>query len=825
MNNRFNRNTRTRRAGYARSFLLLCALVALALGASAQTTNPNARLLFKSGFESNVVLNPVSGYNSTYQTLSGVDGVTGFAWPMMQFNPHPELTGLQSIIGSGTPEPITSYIQNSIGSVTGPNGTPTRALRMNISKASPNHCCIQDSLQMASINDDVRDVYIRYWLKLGPEVASQAQQGGAFWRAVFAMKTRNDYRIEAYVYGDSSGRPYWYAQGDTNTGSGMYNQHWWDASNKTVPVPMDQWFLQEIYIHRSSGSDGRFFWAVNGQKLIDRYGNNYGVDGEQINCLMYNITYGSLYPQSQMIDDLEVWNVPPCTTLPCGSGGSTGGTAPTAPTADAQAPTVPANLTATRASGSQIDLAWGASTDNVGVAGYRIYRNGGATPVGTVATTRYQDTGLAGSTAYSYTVAAFDAAGNVSAKSSAASATTDVAAVSLLRGKMPASSGALFEAQRITDADLTAANTAGVAAGRQWIQFDLGLTYALTGVKVWHYFGSADRIYNDVIVQTSNAADFSSGVSTVFNNDSDNSSGLGVGTDAAYTETAAGKTISFTPRIARYIRLWSNGSNMNAWNHYTEVEAYGTASGDAVPPTVPAGLTATAVSPTQINLSWSASTDNVGVGGYRIFRNGAATPIATVSGTTYQNTGLAASTTYTYTVLAFDAAGNVSLQSSPVSAITQTPAAVVTNLVRGKAPISGATLYSPQYITNGSTAVAEVAGAAPGPQWIQFDLGRIAAVNAVKVWHYYGSADRVYNDVIVQVSNAADFSSGVTTVFNNDRDNSSGRGAGADAAYTETSAGKSISFTPVNGRYVRLWSNGSNMNQWNHYTEVEVLGQ
>ena len=44
---------------------------------------------------------------------------------------------------------------------------------------------------------------------------------------------------------------------------------------------------------------------------------------------------------------------------------------------------------------------------------------------------------------------------------------------------------------------------AALAAGRQWIQFDLGSNYALSGVKVWHYYGSADRVYNDVIVQTS----------------------------------------------------------------------------------------------------------------------------------------------------------------------------------------------------------------------------------------------------------------------------------------------------------------------------------
>jgi chitodextrinase len=90
--------------------------------------------------------------------------------------------------------------------------------------------------------------------------------------------------------------------------------------------------------------------------------------------------------------------------------------------------------------------------------------------------------------------------------------------------------------------------------------------------------------------------------------------------------------------------------------------------GDTTLPTVPTGLTATAVSSTQINLSWSASTDNVGVTGYRIYRNGS--QITTTAGTSYQDTGRSPSTTYTYRVAAYDAAGNVSTQSSQASATT-----------------------------------------------------------------------------------------------------------------------------------------------------------
>jgi hypothetical protein len=89
---------------------------------------------------------------------------------------------------------------------------------------------------------------------------------------------------------------------------------------------------------------------------------------------------------------------------------------------DTQSPTVPADLSATAASSSQINVSWKASTDNVGVAGYRIYRNGGL--IATTPSTSYSNTGLSSSTSYSYTIAAYDAAGNVSPMSASASATT-----------------------------------------------------------------------------------------------------------------------------------------------------------------------------------------------------------------------------------------------------------------------------------------------------------------------------------------------------------------------------------------------------------------
>ncbi|MFH1257040.1 MAG: fibronectin type III domain-containing protein [Candidatus Diapherotrites archaeon] len=97
---------------------------------------------------------------------------------------------------------------------------------------------------------------------------------------------------------------------------------------------------------------------------------------------------------------------------------------------------------------------------------------------------------------------------------------------------------------------------------------------------------------------------------------------------------------------------------------------------DTTPPLTPANLFATAISSSQVNLSWSASTDNVGVTGYRLERcTGAScsnfSQIASPTGTTYNNTGLSASTTYRYRIRAADAAGNLSPYSSIASATTQ----------------------------------------------------------------------------------------------------------------------------------------------------------
>lgn len=186
--------------------------------------------------------------------------------------------------------------------------------------------------------------------------------------------------------------------------------------------------------------------------------------------------------------------------------------------ADTQAPTAPTNLTATTPSYDRADLSWTASTDNVGVEGYWVVRNG--VTINQTAGTSYVDTNVLPSTTYSYVVIAYDAASNNSGLSNAATVTTP-------------------------------------------------------------------------------------------------------------------------------------------------------SEPDTQAPTVPTNLNANVVSSTQINLSWSASSDNVGVAGYRVFRNSVL--VASVKTTSYGDTGLSPLTTYSYFVKAYDAAGNVSGASNTVTATTLKP--------------------------------------------------------------------------------------------------------------------------------------------------------
>ena len=111
-----------------------------------------------------------------------------------------------------------------------------------------------------------------------------------------------------------------------------------------------------------------------------------------------------------------------------------------------------------------------------------------------------------------------------------------------------------------------------------------------------------------------------------------------------------------------------------------------------------------------------------------------------------------------------------------------------------------------------------------GLQWVQLDLGAEHVISALCVWHDQGD-ERVYKDVIMQISNDEKFATGVTTVFNNDHDNSAKLGKGSDKEYRERNDGRPVDAKLTKGRYVRVYSNGSTSEPVNNYIEIEVFGK
>jgi hypothetical protein len=153
--------------------------------------------------------------------------------------------------------------------------------------------------------------------------------------------------------------------------------------------------------------------------------------------------------------------------------------------------------------------------------------------------------------------------------------------VNLAKGKPVSASDEepiIGELEMITDDDKEAADGSYVELGpfAQHVTIDLEEVADIYAIVIWHYHKQA-RVYFDVVVQVADDPDFVTNVRTVFNNDFDNSAGLGVGADKHYTETNEGKLIDCLSQNVRgrYVRLYSNGNTGNDLNHYIEVAVYG----------------------------------------------------------------------------------------------------------------------------------------------------------------------------------------------------------------------------------------------------------
>jgi chitodextrinase len=288
--------------------------------------------------------------------------------------------------------------------------------------------------------------------------------------------------------------------------------------------------------------------------------------------------------------------------------------------ADTTAPTTPTNLQGSAGSPTAVALTWTASTDGVGVASYRVMRDG--VVAGTSAGTSYNDSGRTANTTYSYTVSAVDAAGNRSGESAARQVTTPAAP---------------------PPGDTTAPTVPGSFTATASSSTSVALSWGASSDNV--AVASYRVMRNGTAVATVSGTSYSN-------------TGLTANTTYTYTVSAVDTAGN---------RSAESASRQVTTPASTPPPSPPTGT-DTAKPTAPTGLAATSTS-TTVTLTWTAATDNVGVVRYNIWRNGF--EAGSTTGTSFTHTGLAASTTYTYTVSACDAAGNESGDSAPRTVTTR----------------------------------------------------------------------------------------------------------------------------------------------------------
>ncbi len=383
-------------------------------------------------------------------------------------------------------------------------------------------------------------------------------------------------------------------------------------------------------------------------------------------------------------------------------------------TGDTQPPTTPANVTAQAANSLRVNVAWDAATDNVGVTGYDVYRDGSLI-ARNVAQTNFSDVLISPNSNYSYQVLARDASGNVSSLSTSVSAATSGSVFSdgFETGNLSnwtTSNGLAIESASVHNG--TAAAEANALGSSAYAKAFLSNTYGDVYLREYVNLINSSNQVSILRLRDQNGASIGYLYLTAGGK-------LGLHNDVAGTNLSSSESVaagSGWHAIEIHLAINGNSSSADVWldgvavpeltgtgNWGTapvgQIQIGDTSSGtydivyddvafdgsllDVTPPSVPADLTATPNGPSEVDLTWTASTDDVGVSGYTIYRNG--TSLATVDGTTtsYQDTTVSSGNDYSYTVDAFDAAGNHSNQSAPAT-ISQssdtTPPTVPTGL-------------------------------------------------------------------------------------------------------------------------------------------------
>lgn len=318
--------------------------------------------------------------------------------------------------------------------------------------------------------------------------------------------------------------------------------------------------------------------------------------------------------------------------------------------ADTEVPSTPTNLAPTAIAAGAVALAWTPSTDDVGVTGYRIYRD--SVLIATSTQALYTDSmTLMPTTAYSYAVQAIDASGKVSAQSSPLSVSTSDLTVTVTGTLDPAIAG-------LPARDIIAPTA---PAGLSALAF---ATTASSSSVVLSWSASTDSVgvagYDVYRGEVKIASVASPGYTDPAVDSGTSISYRLIAFDAAGNRSPLSSALVVTPNQAS-LGVTVSGQLDSALLDLPVIDLFN--------PTAPAGLSAisfaNSATTSSVALSWSASTDNVGIAGYEVWRSGV--KIATISAPGYTDTTAASGTTYNYYVIGFDHSGNRSIAGNQLS--------------------------------------------------------------------------------------------------------------------------------------------------------------
>jgi chitodextrinase/uncharacterized Ntn-hydrolase superfamily protein len=455
---------------------------------------------------------------------------------------------------------------------------------------------------------------------------------------------------------------------DNHSSELTFDYHMWGSSMGTLALTASD----------NGGLSWTTLWSMSGDQG-NNWTNDQSVDlsafaGSTVK-LRFDATLGNGLAGDMAIDDVQI-------TV-------------TSIVPDDEPPTTPTNLVASNTTSTTTDLSWSPSTDNIGVTGYDVYEGAGV--IGTTSGTSFNVTGLSPETNYTFSVIAKDAAGNESLPSNSAAVTTDVQPpvnCTNLVGTFPysesfESSFGVWIQSTADDLDWTRYSNStpsrktgpsGAFDGTIYIYveangngigypnkrailespcFDLSDKTAANFDFNYHMYGSSDMGSLDLEVSLDGGDNWAS-IWNQTGNQGNAWLSQSINLASYLGESAV---------MVRFNRL--TGGTWKADVAIDNITLVATGGPDIESPTAPTNLTASNTTTTTTDLSWTASTDNIGVTGYDVYEG--VVVIGTTAGTSFNATGLTASTNYNFSVVAKDAAGNESPPSNSVLVTTDDP--------------------------------------------------------------------------------------------------------------------------------------------------------